>query len=153
MKIQPVHLELIGYSSKNNIILGLRRFISRRVYPVEIMRENGTKFIGGARNYARQFWSLIKTKFIKNSQQNEVTGTSIHLRYHGWTRFWKLLFVKRPSVKYLCSKRKGGGQCKSLHLLFSRHHLKEGTKVCCSRFFIYWGNVSNIFNWDWMSHQ
>ena len=104
-------------------------------------------------NYARQFWSLIKTKFTKNLQQNEVIGTSVHLLYHGWTWFWKLLFVKRPSMKYLCSKRKRRGQCKSLHLLFLRHNLKEGAKVCCSRFFIYWGNVSHIFNWDWMSHQ
>ena len=39
-----VHLELIL-----KFILGLRRFVSRRVYPVKLISENGTNFTGGER--------------------------------------------------------------------------------------------------------
>ena len=65
MKIQPAHVELIGYVPKNNIILGLKRFISRRVYPVEIMRDNGTKFIGGARELRKAILELDQNKIYK----------------------------------------------------------------------------------------
>ena len=42
-----VHLELIGNLSTDNFILGFRRFILRRGFPVKIISDNGTNFIGG----------------------------------------------------------------------------------------------------------
>ena len=65
MKIQPVHLELIGNSPKNNLIPGIRRFISQRVYPVEIMSDNGTKFIGGATELRKAILELDQNKIYK----------------------------------------------------------------------------------------
>ena len=65
MKIQPVHLELIGNSPKYNLILELRRFISRRVYPVEIMSDNGINFIGGARELRKAILEIDQNKIYR----------------------------------------------------------------------------------------
>ena len=46
---QPVHLELSGNLSTDHVILELRRYISRRVYAVEIFSDNGRNFIGRER--------------------------------------------------------------------------------------------------------
>ena len=46
---QAVHLELIGNLSTDHFILELWRYISRRVYAVEIFSDNGTNFIGRER--------------------------------------------------------------------------------------------------------
>ena len=44
-----VHLKIIGNLSTDNFVLGLRRFILQKGYPVEIISNNGTNFIGGER--------------------------------------------------------------------------------------------------------
>ena len=60
---RPVHLELIGNFSTDNFILGLRRFILQRGYPLEILSDNGTNLIGGERELR---------KAISESDQNRI---------------------------------------------------------------------------------
>ena len=70
---RAVHLKLIRNLSKDNFILRLRRFISRRGYPLEIFSDNGTNVIGGERELRgaiseidqNKIYIELKTKRIK----------------------------------------------------------------------------------------
>ena len=56
-----------------------------------------------------------RTKWTSHKEQSSASNYFI---------FLKILFQfkRRPSIKYVCSKREGGGQSKTEHLLFLRHH-------------------------------
>ena len=52
-----VHLELIGNLSTDNFIIGIKRLILRRGYPVEVFSEMEQTLLAGKESYARQFRS------------------------------------------------------------------------------------------------
>ena len=58
-------LELTGNLSTDNFILGIRRFISRRGYPVEFISDSGTNFAGGERELRETISELDQNKVYK----------------------------------------------------------------------------------------
>ena len=59
-----VHLKPIAYLS-TDVIFGLRRFILRRGYPVEMISDNGTNFISGQSELQEEISELEQNKIYK----------------------------------------------------------------------------------------
>ena len=57
-----VHIKLVGNLSTYNVMLALRRFISRRGHPRNIFSDNGTNFTGAQRELAKSLKSLDQDK-------------------------------------------------------------------------------------------
>ena len=57
-----VHIKLVGNLSTYNVMLALRRFISRTGHPRNIFSDNGTNFTGAQRELAKSLKSLDQDK-------------------------------------------------------------------------------------------
>ena len=79
---RAVYLELIGNLSTNNFILGLRRFILRRGYLLEIFSNNGTNFIGGERELREAITELYQNKIYKELATKQIKWNSVRLLLH-----------------------------------------------------------------------
>ncbi|XP_052755355.1 uncharacterized protein LOC128201692 [Galleria mellonella] len=65
---RSIHLELVTSLSTNDYILALKRFISRRGKPAEIMSDNGRNFVGAEKELYSSIYD--KSKEIKDFSSN-----------------------------------------------------------------------------------
>ena len=65
LTFRAIHLELCEDMSTDSFIMALRRFISRRGYPLKIMSDNGTNIVG-ANNELKKCLKELNQKAIKN---------------------------------------------------------------------------------------
>ena len=65
LTFHAIHLELCEDMSTDSFITALRRFISRRGYPLKIMSYNGTNIVG-AKNEFKKCLKELNQKTIKN---------------------------------------------------------------------------------------
>ncbi|XP_063832166.1 uncharacterized protein LOC135081376 [Ostrinia nubilalis] len=64
MTVRAVHLEIVDNLSADSAIMALRRFISRRGFPICIYSDNGTAFVGASKMLA-EVYEFATTKRIQ----------------------------------------------------------------------------------------
>ena len=65
---KAVHLELVSDLSSNDFLAALRRLVSRRGCPAEIISDNGTNFVGANHELLRVYRLTRSATFNKNIQ-------------------------------------------------------------------------------------
>lgn len=58
LTMRCIHLDLLESLDSDTFQMSLRRFISRRGKPYEILSDNGTNFVGGSREIREAFTSM-----------------------------------------------------------------------------------------------
>nr|XP_042913091.1 uncharacterized protein LOC122273094 [Parasteatoda tepidariorum] len=96
---RAVHLELLSSLSTENLILGLRRFISRRGRPSVVYTDNGTNFVGTQNLLKSIDWEKLKTE----SNLSSITWNFIPPSAPWYGGFWERLIgmMKRILRKVL----------------------------------------------------